>query len=201
MSTWAVRYVSGDPCYYCVSLSLSPNNWISGFLIWSELRVRIWGLLGLGIVSEPIDRYLRSCYNPFVCGPRALRQILPGQWDPGHGGGLQRWGGHGVTPRDRAASAASCWLWLSPPGHTRARQGQDLRSQARSEMWQASRQALGGHSVGAMPYRGLLSHYLAPGAQVDEAGPGGDMTTWVRVTLGDILSLSQNSDILARIPE
>ena len=52
---------------------------------------------------------------------------------------------------------------------------------------QSSRQALGGHSVGAMPYRGLLSHYLAPRAQVGEAGPGGDMTTCVRVILTGIL--------------
>ena len=42
---------------------------------------------------------------------------------------------------------------------------------------QADMQALWGHLVGAMPYRGLLSHYLAPGAQVGAAGPGGDMTT------------------------
>ena len=43
---------------------------------------------------------------------------------------------------------------------------------------------MGGHLVGAMPYRGLLSHYLAPRAQ---AGPGGDMTTCVGVTLTGIL--------------
>ena len=42
---------------------------------------------------------------------------------------------------------------------------------------QADMQALWGHLVGAMPYRGLLSHYLVPGAQVGAAGPGGDMTT------------------------
>ena len=72
---------------------------------------------------------------------------------------------------------SSSSILKSPGGSRVGRQASNKQAVKQASTW-------GGHLVGAMPYRGLLSHYLAPRAQ---AGPGGDMTTCVGVTLTGIL--------------
>ena len=91
----------------------------------------------------------------------------------------------------------SFWLWQEPKESmchvcvSICDFSQIMSTQHSNESWgfygrQARKQAIKhastwGHLVGAMPYGGLLSHYLAPGARLGAAGPGGDITTWVKI--------------------
>ena len=72
-----------DPCDYCVSpvqrigfLGLGFWVWVQ---TWSDLRIRIWGLLGQGIgtLDSGLTIFVASCINVMLCIAYFWKKCVP----------------------------------------------------------------------------------------------------------------------------